>query len=282
MTTDTTTAADGTPAPAETDIVRRNYGLNHGYKVAGVKWPGVTTITHLAPKDALTRWASRATADKAINEWARLSRLPLMARHRELMKAADEDRDAAAGRGRQVHVLGARLFAGEDITGRVPEPIKSHVEQYCRALDTLKIVPAAPPEVVIANRTRRYCGTLDLLGDIPRAVPVEGEYLEPGRWLIDVKTSRSGIFMETALQVCGYESAELFIADTPDGKAERPFAWLGPIHQRGCLWVRSDGWDLIPLATGADVWAYFTHLAGMWWLGEDSRDWVGPAAGPWH
>jgi hypothetical protein len=247
-------------------ITRRNAGSGHSYTIDGRKVPGVTTILgNTLPKQALLKWSAESTASYAVDHWAELTELPPSARLKELFGARFKERDAAAKRGTDVHRLAEQLVAGVQVD--VPDELAGHVESYVDFLNTWDPAPVLV-EAVVGNRAVEYCGTLDLVADL-RGV----------RWLLDVKTSRSGIFGETALQCTAYSRAEVYAG--PDG-AELPLPELG-IERVGAVHVRSDGWDLRPLEAGDDVWSYFRHLA---WLNRNNeqhdtmRDWVGAAVEP--
>lgn len=258
-------------------IARKNHGRWHSYRVDGHKVPGVTKITGHFKSGGLAEYPGKACAEYAVNHWETLTAMGPADRLKALYGAQWADRDAAAGRGTEVHALGARLAAGEDVGADVPEELSAHVDSYRDFLDKLEPRLAAPPELLIGNRAVRYCGTLDLIADLG-PVPWDGEIIPPARWLLDVKTARSGIFGETALQCCAYANAEVFIAE--DG-SERPMSWLG-VERCGAVHVRRDGWDLFPLDTGPAVWAYFRYLAWLYHQEDARKDWVGSAAGPYR
>lgn len=245
-------------------ITRRNFGRGHSYAIDGVKVDGVTTILDKAlAKPALINWAGNTTAAYAIDYWDELAQLTPSKRLDRLKKGRYEDRDAAARRGTEVHRLGERAIAGEDVADETPDELRGHVESYIAFLDAFNVQPVLV-EAVVAHRGLLYCGTLDLVADIA-----------PDRWLLDLKTARSGIFGETALQACAYERAETYV----DGNgAEHDLAELG-ITRAGAVHVRADGADLYPLQTGDDVWLAWRHL--LWvtrHAGEDQqREWIGEA-----
>jgi hypothetical protein len=262
------------PPPAAEGITRRNHGLNHSYRIDGLKVPGVTTITGHFKSGALAKYPGTATANYAVDNWERLAELPPAARLKDLYGGQYAERDAAAGRGTQVHAIAHRLHEGETEVA-YPEELAGHVEACVDFLDRLepKIVAA---ELILGNRTVRYCGTLDLIADLG-PVPWDGTIIPPARWLLDLKTGRKGIFPEHVLQLGAYEHAEVFLAE--DG-AERPMEWL-EIERCAAVWIRGDGWDLIPVDTGPGTWAYFQYLAWLYHQEEARTEWVGVAAGPW-
>ena len=240
-------------------LARRNHGRGHSYLLDGEKVPGVTTILRTLPKDALVEWAGKTTAAYAVDHWDELGELAPSKRLDRLNRARFEDRDAGARRGTEVHRLGEALVSGEEVT--VPDELAGHVESYVAFLDAWEPEPVVV-EAVIANRAVGYCGTVDLVADM------RGE-----RWLLDLKTARSGIFGETALQLCAYARAEVYLdAEGTEAKmAELGIERIGGIH------VRADGWDLRELRADDEVWNTFRHLAWLTRHTEGMRDWVGAA-----
>jgi hypothetical protein len=243
-------------------ITRRNHGRGHSYAIDGTKVDGVTTILRNAlPKPALVNWAGDTTASYAIDYWDELSELTPSKRLDRLKKARYEERDAAARRGTEVHRLAERTVAGEDVADQTPEELRGHVESYISFLDAFDVQPVLV-EAVIAHRGLRYCGTLDQVAD-----------LAGDRWLLDIKTSRSGIFGETALQLCAYARAEVYVDDQGNehDMAELAITRVGAVH------VRADGYDLYPLVADDDIWLAWRHL--LWvtrHASEDhQREWVG-------
>jgi hypothetical protein len=219
-------------------------------------------------------YTGRIVAQYAVDQWDELEKLAPVARYNALYNARWSDRDYAAQRGTQVHKIGARLAHGEEV--EYPEELAAHVENYRDWLD--KVNPAMLwSEVVVCNRAVRYCGRLDGIADFPPMIDGQGQELPAARTLFDVKTSRSGVWPETALQCAGYRYAEVFV--DPASGEERPMDWLG-IQQCGVVWVTSDSCQFIPVYTGPEVWHYFQALAWIYWRDEMKKEWVGAAAEP--
>ncbi|MBO0866536.1 MAG: hypothetical protein J2P16_15865 [Mycobacterium sp.] len=244
-------------------IVRRNHGRGHSYLDGENKLPGVTTILgDTLPKKALIDWAGRTTANYAIDFWDELCELSPSKRLDRLNRARFEEKDTAARRGTEVHRLGEALVKGEEVD--VPEELAGHVQSYVRFLDEWEPTPVAV-EMVVAHRGIGYAGTADLVAD-----------MRGTRWLLDLKTARSGIFPETALQLCAYARAEIYLCAKGD---EHPMADLG-IERVGAIHVRADGFDLYPLEAGDDVWTYWRHLCWLYRHRDELDTWVGRALAP--
>lgn len=270
-------------------ITRRNHGRGHSYvdTDTGQKLPGVTKITGDGiPKKALIDWAVNATVDYAVDNWEQLSQLPLSQRIKDLRGARYAEKDKSTGRGTHVHRLAEKLIAGERVP--VPDEIKGHVESYVRFLNEFDahavevdvevdgmLVPDRIPMVerTIYSATHRYCGTLDLVADLEDPDDPDGP---TQRWLIDLLTSRSGVFGEKALQVTGYRFAEFWV--DPAG-GEHPIGDLG-IERCGVLWLRPDGYDLIPVEATEESFRTFLYAAQIAAFVENGRELVGEPVPP--
>ena len=244
-------------------IERRNYGRGHGYKINGQKVPGVTTILgNTTAKPALINWAGDATANYAVDHWDEMVELTPSKKLKLLKEARYADRDAAANRGTEVHALAEAYMHGQEI--EVPDELEGHVRAYELFAREWDVKPVHI-EVVIGNTTLGYCGTVDLVADL-----IDGQ-----RHLTDLKTSRSGIFPETALQVVAYSKADFYAILGEDGKYEtHPMEEL-QITQLSAVHVQADGYRLVPIQHADEVWEYFRHLN---WLNrhlEEQGEWLG-------
>lgn len=255
-------------------------GRGHSYYLDGEWCPGVTTVlSNGIPKPGLIGWAAGVTADFVVDrlsatknaagetrivadelvddlrefqatrtggkvvKWSTSTPLPRGAIADALTNVRYRDLDEASGRGTEVHLLAERLARGETV--EVPEELRGHVEAYVRFLDEWRPTNALLERVVV-NRRWRYMGKFDLIADFPgvwSSGPWEGRPI--GRGLVDTKTSRSGIFAETALQQQAYRFAETML----DGDGEVP---MPKVDFVAALHVRADGYDLIPFDVTGD------------------------------
>lgn len=264
-------------------IVRTDNGRNHWYTDldTGERMPGVTTIKNDGlPKKALINWSGDATAEYAIDNWDELSKLPPAARLKKLKGGRYESRDEAANRGTQVHQIGERLIAGETVT--VPDLLEPYVTSYVKFLDEFQL-RARYVEALVYSETHRYVGTLDIIGDI--LLPDMPEYDDLPRdgdgfvcsCLIDAKTSRSGIFGETALQLAGYRYATHIQPDPRDPDTAIP---MPEIAWTGALWIRPIGYELKPVTAGTEQYRAFRYVREVGNFDQTSRDLVGEAIEP--
>ncbi|PXY16485.1 hypothetical protein, partial [Prauserella flavalba] len=222
-------------------IRRVDTARGHHYVDAnGARVPGVTTILSGGlPKAALVNWAGKATAEYAIDNWNTLGELSPAKRLEKLNKARYEEKDRAAKRGTEVHNLAERLVRGEEV--EVPDELAGHVESYVQFLDAWQVQPVHI-EITVMSHRHGYAGTLDGIFDFPLGVP--GYPQECPRLLVDLKTNRSGIFGETALQLAGYRYADTYVDDNGDEQPMIPVDGCAAVH------VRADGADLIPVTAG--------------------------------
>lgn len=227
-------------------IQRINHGKGHSYKIDGEKADGVTTlIKDGVPKPALVSWAARSVAEYVADNMTAVTGMADMGRDQivnALKGVPWSNARAAAAKGTDVHALAEKAIHGEPVD--VPEHLAGYVEGYIRFLDKHKVEPILV-EAVVGHRKWKYAGSLDMVARIDGDVAIA-----------DIKTSASGIYGETALQLAAYRYAEVYV----DTEAEKPMADLG-IGRGYAIWCRADGTDLIPVDCGEDVFRIFTHVA---------------------
>jgi hypothetical protein len=243
-------------------IRRKDTAKGHYYSDAnGARVPGVTTIQDKGlPKPALITWSGDATAEYAIDHWDELGALAPAARLKRLKRARYEEVDKAKNRGTEVHRAAEQLLAGKSV--KVPEEIAGHVESYARFLDEFKVEPVHVEFSVVSYRWS-YAGTSDLCAHL--TLPERGRVLA----LADLKTSRSGIFGDSALQLAGYRFADKWIVDGEE---------IEPVEVEFCfgIHVRADGYDLIPVEVGPQEHKDFLYCMRVGQFVGRSRDLIGP------
>jgi hypothetical protein len=169
-------------------------------------------------------------------------------------------RDAAAARGTEVHALAEKLSHGEEVD--VPPELTAYVDSALKFLNEWQ-PRTVLTEVVVASRQWGYAGTFDLLADLPNG----------RRVLFDYKTSASGIWPETALQLAAYRHADTYLGT--DG-TEMPASEL-EIEYCAAVWVRPDGYDVIPVDTDEAVFRAFLHVQYVARVTDNMKSWVKPA-----
>ncbi len=245
----------------EPPIRRIDSAKSHYYRDKnGARVPGVTTIIgDGVPKPALINWAANATAEAAIDRWDELGLLSPAKRLKELQGARYAEKDAAARRGTEVHRAAEELLAGKSV--KVPEEIAGHVEAYARFLDEFQ-VEALHVEFSCVSYRWGYAGTADLCSRL--VLPDKG----PKTLLMDLKTTRSGVFGETALQLAAYRYPDAWVVDDEE---------IDPVEVDYCaaIHVRGDGYDLVPVEAGEQQHKQFLYAMKVREFGLESRDLVG-------
>jgi len=253
-------------------IRRVNHGKGHSYidTDTGLKIPGVTTITgDGVPKPALLKWSAETTASYAVDHWEELSTSAPSVRLKELYGARYAVKDAAANRGTQVHKLAERLVAGERVA--VPDHLAGHVASYVHFLDDFDVQPILV-EATVWHPEHGYCGTLDLIADLLDPDDPDQARL---RYLLDIKTSRSGVFGEHALQLAGYRHAPVWV-DADGTEHDMP-----TVDATGVVHVRADGYDLVPVEAGEAQFRTFLYAQQIGQFLATSRDLIGePVVSP--
>lgn len=236
------------------DTARRPY-----YKDAnGLRVPGVTSIlSDGLPKAALINWAANSTAEYAVDHWDELTALSPSARLKKLQGARWEAKDAASARGVEVHLIADKLAQGEEV--EVPDELTGYVEAYIQFLDEHN-PESILTEFVTYSVKYGYVAIVDAAFKFPHL----GE-----TWIVDIKTNRSGIFGETALQLAGSRFAETYI--DADGEHKPMFQ----VDGAGAIHIRPDGYSLVPVTAGPQQHRDLLYAREIKRFGEESRDLVG-------
>lgn len=208
----------------------------------------VTTLLGALSKPALVNWAAKMVAEYAVDNGPEILALAKADREgaiRALKGSPWQKRDEAADLGTHVHdQIEARIL------GQTPAAPPADVAQRVAYFDAFcdDYQPAfEAAEATVYNRAAGYAGTLDSIAVIG------GE-----RFIIDVKTTKSGVYPEHALQLAAYAHAEFIGA--PDG-TEVP---LPNIQAGAVLWISPRGYEFHRVRIDQQVFAYFCAIATAW------------------
>lgn len=239
------------------------YPSAHRYKLDGAWVPGVTTILGVLNKPALPKWAAGSVAEyvadhrDAVEHLYGMGRGPMV---QALKEVPWQKRDDAASRGTTFHEFAERIVQGEEVD--VPQEQVPLVESALAFMDAWKVRPILT-EATVGSREHRYAGKLDLIAEVgdTRALAI-----------LDWKSGKR-IYPEAAYQLTAYARAEFH---GEDGN-ESP---LPEVHQAFGVHIRSDGYDVLPLAFGDDVWAEFLHIRACFDAKKRADgDWKVPGSG---
>lgn len=227
---------------------------SHRYWMDGKPVTGVTTLIKGGlPAPALMYWSAKTVAEYVADNEGSVEQLRAMGRGpmvAALKETPWQQRDEAANRGTEVHRLAEQLIHGNEVD--VPEELAGHVESCVRFLDEWKIEPTLV-ECSVGNRSHWWAGRLDVIAN---------------GILWDYKTSRSGIFAETAFQLSAYSHAEFYVTDD-DINTEHP---MPEIEACRAVWIRGDGYDVIPVDAGEDTYRKFRHIAYVAKFAKSAKD----------
>ncbi len=214
------------------------------YVWEGGEYPGVTSVVGMLPKPALQYWAAKKVAEAAIEKGT------VTGRDIGWLKAAPRrDLNQAADRGSSVHDTLDRLVNGETVD--IPDDERGYIDgfyQFCDRYDPNFIKTEETVHGTFGEHG--YCGSFDAIIDIDET------------WLIDFKTTRSGIHPEVAIQLSAYANAQEIIH--PDGSSEP----MPKIDRFGVLWLRPEEWAFVELNVTQDptdrIFQTFGALLATW------------------
>lgn len=253
-----------TATATATRLVRRNYGRGHGYQLDGKKIPGVTSIIDVLDKPALRNWFAEEAAKRAVNEWDRLTEMPVSERLDYIKWGPRDKVRAAALRGTQIHTLGEKLARGEEVD--VPDEHVGPVEAYARFLDRWQIEPVAI-ETPVVSTEHQYAGTADLWCTIG--------VRDGARALVDIKTGK-GVYSEVGLQLAAYRYTNLF---QPEKGREEPTPEVDQVY---VAHVFPDDVRMLPIEAGPNVFRAFLYVKAVYQARAQWEEWplVGTAVYP--
>ena len=160
--------------------------------------------------------------------------------------------------GTAIHTIAERVFNGENV-GKVHPEHQGFLDQLNRFIKEFGVEPLHV-EKTIWNTELNYAGTADLF------CKAGGETI-----VLDLKTGASGVFAETALQLCAYAHAEFLLE--PDGTRLD----LPDLEGAAALSLRPDTFSVIPCRIDEEVFAVFRSLVGVsQWQRGLSRSVLGP------
>ncbi|MEO3974385.1 hypothetical protein [Streptomyces sp. CAU 1734] len=227
-----------------------------------IKVPGVTGIVDQLPKGFLRYWAVKVTAEAAVKTedvWLPLARRDPPAAVDYLKAVHRRQASDAANVGSMAHDLFERAARGEAINPRyVHADVRHHLRWFMEFLDEVQPVFHHLEETVWSDQNQ-YAGSFDAIAT------VGGE-----RVVLDWKTSKD-VYASVALQLSAYRYADRIILAATGDSIPMPELSGGAV-----LHVRPEGWKLVPVACGPDVYRKFLALRQVFdWESEMQRGVIG-------
>lgn len=262
-----------TPVPVGEDRIPKPSAGWYRDKVTGAKYRRVTTILNLGSTkgDVLSIWAANLVAETAFANLPQLVAASLNPVQRAetydwLRRAPLRKKDERADIGSAVHQIIEAHVLGQPIpAGLVEDPeMAPYLRHFLQFVEDWQVTFEAS-EMVVGNPEFGYAGTLDYLLRSPLIAAELG--VPAGMVLIgDTKTGGEldvkGVYPEAALQMAAYRRAE--VAWMRDGSTVP----MPATHSTGVvLHLRPEGYRLIPIECGEDVFAAFRIV-------QQAADWV--------
>lgn len=209
--------------------------------------PSVTTVKGAWPKH-LVPWATKCSAEFAVDHHDQWSGLDRQAAIDLIAGASNRTRDKAAARGTGVHHVLEQLAAGQEpMTALIPD-----VEPYLPACRQL-IADLAPTWVAteaVAICRRGWGGTLDAI--------VTSDVLG-GTFLVDWKTRTAGkslgAYDDEGVQLAAYADADYLIVADDDGNAHR--VPVPDLDGAAIIAIGVDGYKVVPVNLDAATTTWF-------------------------
>ena len=215
---------------ATADAREVTYSVNRmGYTIDGKLYRRVTSMLGGGiPKPALVGWGIKAVAEFALSHKDQWEILPPAAARTRPQGSPYSQRDDAAARGTAVHKTLEALLGDTEMPQDLTED-----EQACAdaAADFLALRDSKHlgTEITVFNDSLGggYAGTLDLW-EIDR---------DGTTWILDYKTSKSGVFPDMAVQQVAYQRAEwALVKATPvpggESSVAKVIPWCPEVAQR--------------------------------------------------
>lgn len=253
------------PVPTGVDRIPKPSQGWYRDKVTGDKLRRVTTILNLGlPKPGLLYWAANITAADAFDTLPTLVAASLNPARREeaydwLRKGHTRKKEERGDIGRAVHKIVESKVLGTPLSEELlddPE-MAPYIDHFLRFVEEWQITFEAS-EMVVANYDDEYAGTLDFLLRSPiiaRLLQVAADTVFMGDTKTGGELDEKGVYPEAGLQMSAYRACK--VGWLRDG-SKTP---LPKIHDVGIvLHLRPEGYRVMPLKCGDDVYAAFRHI----------------------
>ena len=229
--------------------------------------PGVTSILNMLPKPFLQYWRAKVVAECAADNLEIVTSMMLKGEREAaidyLKKSPQRSTGNSATIGTDVHNLCERIARGEDV-GRV------HPDHRPYLVGFESFIKDFEPEFLFVEETvwsdtHKYAGSFDAI------VKIDGETI-----CTDVKTTRSGVHSEVALQLSAYSNADHILK--PDGSTVP----IPTIDSCAVIHLRPERAQLVPVSNDPSLFDTFKSLRTVWeWDQGMSKRAVGKPVGSW-
>lgn len=225
---------------------------------SGVEVPGVSSIVDMMPKPALTPWAARLAAEYVVGNMGEVQHMiesdPKEGEKKAIawIKGASSRYSAkAAMEGTTVHhyaedVARAVMNKSKPKADRMPTGILPYLKNFVRFLKEFDAEPVMLEETVWDDEIG-YAGRFD---GVYRLRAIDNSLS-----IVDTKSGASGVWESVSLQQTAYAYAPKWYNRATDRFEEMP-----EISATYALWLRPEGFALIPVDSTEAEWEQFKRL----------------------
>ena len=226
----------------------------------GVEVPGVSGIVDMMPKNALTPWAARLAAEYVVGNMDEVREI-IGSDSKEgerraidwIKGASSRYSDKAAREGTSVHhyteeIARAVMNKTKPKAERMPEGMTPYLKSYVRFLKEFDVEPVMLEETVWDDEVG-YAGRFDMAC---RLRAISNDLV-----IVDTKSGASGVWESVSLQQTAYVYAPKWYDNMTQSFKDMPET--GAAY---ALWLRPEGFALIPVDTTDAEWEQFKRLRG--------------------
>lgn len=252
------------------------------YKPDGDRWyqntstkdevPGVSSIVDMLPKPALSSWAAKLAAEYAMEHAVDLPNLiledPVRAKGM-IQGASARFAEKAAKEGTMVHhyceIVARGIRDGvKPKAERMPPIVMPYLKSYVKFIKEFDVMPVMI-ESVVWDTEVGYAGRLDMACQL--------RSIDNSIVIVDTKSGASGVWESVSLQQTAYAYASHYYDEENDKLIEMP-----EITATYALWLRPEGFALIPVDSTETEWEQFKRLRGsLEWKRTRAKKVIKPA-----
>ncbi len=238
----------------------------------GKEVPGVSGIIDMMPKPALMPWAARLAAEYVVGNMEVVKEL-IVADERKAIAmikgASSRFSESAAKEGTMVHhyteeIARAVMTSTKPKADRMPTNMMPYLKQYVKFLKEFGVEPVML-ETAVWDEEVGFAGRFDMVAKL--------KAISDALVVVDTKSGASGVWESVSLQQTAYAYADEYYDEATD-----TFKPMPEIEAAYALWLRPEGFALIPVQTSEQEWAQFKRLRESFeWYNKRAKKVIEPA-----
>lgn len=240
----------------------------------GAEVPGVSAIVDMMPKKALTGWAARLAAEWAIGNLHEVEEIlsEVDGEKKAIVKikgASSRYADSASKEGTMVHhyteeIARAVMTNTKPKAQHMPTNMMPYLKNYVRFLREFDVEPVMLEETIWDEEVG-YAGRFDMAC---RLRTISDDIV-----IVDTKSGASGVWESVSLQQTAYVYAPKWY-----NNSTKTFEPMPETTAAYALWLRPEGFALIPVDTTPAEYEQFKRLRGsLEWKRTRGKKVVRPA-----